>query len=143
MNAGQAVEALSLIHNEAPENPSSLKDVKKKVDAQTKMQRNPLLFEDAAQPDILRAHQKDVHCKKKLEDDLLDLSNSWIGQRFTLQHQKKLKLATSVMYFYFSSFRGVQTLGEEFCDIRQVEVKVRKLSTRNSSGTTTNSFLTD
>merc|ERR1712137_726363 len=88
-----------------------------------KVQRNPLLFQDAAQPDILRAHQKDVHCKKRLEDDLLDLTNTWIGQRFTLRHQKNLKLASSVMYFYFSSFRGVQTLGEEFCDIRQVEVQ--------------------
>lgn len=88
----------------------------------SKVTRNPLLFEDASQPDILRAHQKDILCKKKLENNLLDISSTWIGQHFTFRHQKNIKLASAIMYFYLSSGRGIQTLGEEFCDIRQLDV---------------------
>ena len=86
---------------------------------------NPLLFADASQPDIVRAHQKDLQCRSKVEEDLLALSSTWMGQRFTLQNHKALKLLSGLIYLSTSSLRGIQTLGEEFCDIRQVEVHVR------------------
>ena len=104
----------------------SLVDVHNSVERQprTQLLKNPLLFADASGPDIVRAHQKDAFHKKKLEDEFLDVCNTWLGQRFTLRQQKNLKLASGLMYFSLSSMRGLQTLGEEYCDIRQVDVLV-------------------
>ena len=98
--------------------------VRENGEGQARKQRNPLLFAEASQPDIVRAHQKDGHYRKRLEQDVLELANTWMGQRFTMQNSKSLKLLSGLIYFTFTTSRGVQTLGEEFCDIRQVEAQV-------------------
>lgn len=86
-------------------------------------QRNQLLFLDASQQDIIRAHQKDNYMKKQLEEKVKEAVISWIGHRFTIQNHRELKLFVGILYFCLTTLRGLQTLGEEYCDIRQVDVK--------------------
>ena len=118
------MEASALITSDRKEigKQTSLQELKK--EGTRKTQRNPLLFENASGSDVIRAHQKDEQFKREFEEKLTDICNSWIGQRHTLRYSKELQLLSNLTYFSVSSLRGVQTLGEEFCDIRKIDTNV-------------------
>lgn len=90
----------------------------------TRLQRNELLMPFAPQADILRAYQKDQYFKKYISDKINEASSSWLGQRVTLRYQKELNFLGSITYFMLNTLRGKQTLGEEFCDIQQINSSV-------------------
>ncbi|CAG8570775.1 12962_t:CDS:2, partial [Acaulospora colombiana] len=58
-----------------------------------------LTFPHAAQPDIIRANQKDVYYQSVLEEQVTNV---------------------------FRLFFGTQTLGEEYCDIIQISESIKK-----------------
>lgn len=83
--------------------------------------RNRLLFEPAAQPDIVRAHQKDYGYRKAMAEQLKGLAATWVGQYFAARYYKEIALVAELLYVSSSTLRGKQTLGEEYCDVLQVD----------------------
>ncbi|ORX95187.1 hypothetical protein K493DRAFT_260700 [Basidiobolus meristosporus CBS 931.73] len=73
-----------------------------------------------AQPDIIRANQKDVYYEKVLEEKVVGVFQDWLGTRRQLQYQNELNLASKLVYLSLTTLLGSQTLGEEYCDILQV-----------------------
>eukprot|EP01122_Echinamoeba_exundans_P013378 TRINITY_DN5837_c0_g2_i1.p1 TRINITY_DN5837_c0_g2~~TRINITY_DN5837_c0_g2_i1.p1 ORF type:complete len:355 (-),score=39.81 TRINITY_DN5837_c0_g2_i1:147-1172(-) len=86
--------------------------------------RNPqseLFFPFAPQPDIVRASQKDEYYKKLLYDKYFDLVRYYLGPREALTVQDETKLASDLSYYGLTTLVGRQTLGEEYCDLMQIQ----------------------
>ncbi|KAK9766031.1 peroxisome biogenesis factor 10 [Basidiobolus ranarum] len=73
-----------------------------------------------AQPDIIRANQKDVYYQKVLEEKIVGVFQDWLGTRRQLKLQNELNLFSKFTYFALTTLLGSQTLGEEYCDVLQV-----------------------
>ncbi|KAI9355305.1 Pex12 amino terminal region-domain-containing protein [Zopfochytrium polystomum] len=78
-------------------------------------------FPAAAQPDIVRAHQKDEFYRHQVFDALQSLARSFFGTRWLVAHQKELRLGADAAFLGLTTLAGSQTLGEEYCDIIQVD----------------------
>jgi peroxin-10 len=77
------------------------------------------MFEVSAQPDIVRAFQKDAFYEQILCEDvqeLLDLAFGGVAVRV----QPHIRTVSSFIYYLQSTGHGNRTLGEEYCDILQV-----------------------
>ncbi|CAG8640896.1 2820_t:CDS:2 [Cetraspora pellucida] len=77
-------------------------------------------FPYAAQPDIVRANQKDVYYQKILEDQMSDIFRLFFGTRRQHLNKEEINLLSNFFYFCLTTLLGTQTLGEESCDIMQV-----------------------
>ncbi|KAI9291962.1 hypothetical protein K502DRAFT_320515 [Neoconidiobolus thromboides FSU 785] len=94
---------------------------------------NGLLFSNAAQPDIIRAHQKDVYVQKNLENQIQEIANLFLGNRWSFIHSKQITLLSNLCYFGCSTLLDRLTFGEEYCDIfllNQAQNLKPKFSTR-------------
>jgi peroxin-10 len=81
---------------------------------------NPSTF--AAQPDIVRAAQKDDLYLQQVEDAAQDALRRAAGPAAALKHAREARLAAALAYHGLTTGCGLQTLGEEYCDIVQVAV---------------------
>lgn len=75
----------------------------------------------AAAPDIIRAHQKDAYFTGHLTNTLSDLHRRLLGARSTHALGPELRTLASLLYFSLTTLPGNRTLGEEYCDLVQVE----------------------
>lgn len=75
----------------------------------------------AAAPDIIRAHQKDAYFTGHLTNTLSDLHRRLLGARATHALGPELRTAASLIYFALTTLPGNRTLGEEYCDLVQVD----------------------
>ncbi|CAL8460771.1 g302 [Coccomyxa elongata] len=82
--------------------------------------RVPLLFPVAAQPDIVRAAQKDESYLQHLTDACHDAVRRLLGPRPALKYSREVRLVAELLYAGLTTGAGLQTLGEEYCDIIQV-----------------------
>jgi peroxin-10 len=80
-------------------------------------QPNPPL---APQPDIVRAAQKDDLYLAQVQEQAHDALRRAAGGRVALQWSREAKLAASLAYHGLTTGCGLQTLGEEYCDVVQV-----------------------
>lgn len=75
----------------------------------------------ATSPDIIRSHEKDVFMTGGMVNHALSIARSVRGARFAHAHSDAIKHLTEVLYFALTTFIGNRTLGEEYCDLVQLE----------------------
>ncbi|CAJ0760326.1 7580_t:CDS:2 [Entrophospora sp. SA101] len=86
-----------------------------------------LSFPEAAQPDIIRANQKDVYYQRVLAEQMSQVFRLLLGTRRQHQCQKEITIISDFCYFCLTTLLGTQTLGEEYCDIMQISVPDKQL----------------
>lgn len=89
--------------------------------------RSAFSFPRAAQPEIVRAYQKDVYYRDLLQTQVQDVVRSLLGSRALFAHTSLINFMGSVTYFTLSTLGGAQTLGEEYVNIMMVEGKTRRI----------------
>ncbi|GAQ83940.1 peroxin 10 [Klebsormidium nitens] len=77
-------------------------------------------FPPAAQPEVMRAAEKDEQYLKHVSDTCYDIARRYLGARRAAEYQNETRLAGRLLYYLLTTGTGIQTLGEEYCDIRQV-----------------------
>lgn len=75
----------------------------------------------ATSPDIIRSHEKDVFITGSLVNQAQSIIRSVKGARFAHTHADAIKNLTEMLYFSLTTLIGNRTLGEEYCDIVQLE----------------------
>lgn len=75
----------------------------------------------ATSPDIIRSHEKDVFMTSSLVQQAQTIIRSLRGARFAHAHSDAIKHLTSLLYFSLTTAIGNRTLGEEYCDLVQLE----------------------
>ncbi|KAF5941132.1 hypothetical protein HYC85_022299 [Camellia sinensis] len=77
-------------------------------------------FPVAAQPEIMRAAEKDEQYASFVYDGCRDAFRHLFGTRVAVAYQSETKLLGQMLYYILTTGSGQQTLGEEYCDITQV-----------------------
>ncbi|KAJ4830840.1 hypothetical protein Tsubulata_028529 [Turnera subulata] len=80
----------------------------------------PQRFPLAAQPEIMRAAEKDDQYASYVYDACRDAVRQLFGTRVAVAYQSETKLLGQMLYYVLTTGSGQQTLGEEYCDITQV-----------------------
>lgn len=75
----------------------------------------------ADSPSIVRSNQKDLAITTDLHTQLTDLLRRLYGTRFVHSHDTLLNTFTELLYLSLTTWIGNRTLGEEYCDIYQIE----------------------
>lgn len=81
----------------------------------------PSPYPFAAAPDIIRAHQKDAYFAGTLANDLSDVVRRFAGGRAAHAWAAETRTAADLAYWGLTTWLGSRTLGEEYCDLVQVE----------------------
>jgi peroxin-10 len=81
----------------------------------------------AAAPDIIRSHQKDSYFEGVLLNHLSNLLRRLYGVRFLHTYTTEARTFSELLYLGLTTFIGNRTLGEEYCDIIQIEDDSLKL----------------
>ncbi|KAL6502050.1 peroxisome biogenesis factor 10 [Orobanche gracilis] len=77
-------------------------------------------FPLAAQPEIMRAAEKDDQYASFVYDACRDAFRHLFGTRVAVAYHNETKLLGQMLYYVLTTGAGKQTLGEEYCDITQV-----------------------
>lgn len=85
----------------------------------SKTKRSPFPF--ATAPDIIRAHQKDAYFQGLLTNQIADLHRRFLGARSAHAWSNESRTAADLLYLCLTTLLGNRTLGEEYCDLIQVE----------------------
>ncbi|XP_061355884.1 peroxisome biogenesis factor 10 [Gastrolobium bilobum] len=80
----------------------------------------PRRFPLAAQPEMMRAAEKDDQYASFVYDACRDAFRHLFGTRVAVAYQNETKLLGQMLYYVLTTGSGQQTLGEEYCDITQV-----------------------
>ncbi|KAJ7966367.1 Peroxisome biogenesis factor 10 [Quillaja saponaria] len=80
----------------------------------------PRRFPPAAQPEIMRAAEKDDQYASYVYEACRDAFRHLFGTRVSVAYQSETKLLGQMLYYVLTTGSGQQTLGEEYCDITQV-----------------------
>jgi len=83
----------------------------------------------AAAPDIIRSHQKDAYFEGLLLNHLSTLLRKLYGARFLHTYTSEARTFSELLYLSLTTFIGNRTLGEEYCDVIQIEDDTLKLPT--------------
>lgn len=83
----------------------------------------------AAAPDIIRSHQKDAYFEGVLLNHLSALIRRLYGARFLHTYTSEARTFSELLYLGLTTFIGNRTLGEEYCDVIQIEDDTLKLPT--------------
>ena len=75
----------------------------------------------ATSPDIIRSHEKDVFLTAGLVQQAQTIVRSLKGARFTHTYSDAIKHLTELLYLSLTTGIGNRTLGEEYCDLVQLE----------------------
>ncbi|KAK2871884.1 hypothetical protein FQN49_002738 [Arthroderma sp. PD_2] len=89
--------------------------------AVTKTTKPSYFFPWATSPDIIRAHEKDSYMTSTLSTQAQSIIRTLRGTRFAHTHSDTIKHATEVLYLSLTTLIGNRTLGEEYCDVVQLE----------------------
>ncbi|KXT06342.1 hypothetical protein AC578_9145 [Pseudocercospora eumusae] len=81
----------------------------------------------AAAPDIIRSNQKDAYFQSVLLTQLSAVIRSLYGTRSEHKWANEASVFTELLYLGLTTFIGNRTLGEEYCDIVQVEDDTNRL----------------
>jgi peroxin-10 len=109
----------NLIHREHDHNKPSIK--------MTEPAPSGLTYPFAASPDVIRSHQKDQYFQAVLLQQISDIVRNLKGVRFSHTYTSELKAIADSLYLGLTTLVGNRTLGEEYCDIVQVEEESRRL----------------
>ncbi|KAI5465993.1 Pex12 amino terminal region-domain-containing protein [Mariannaea sp. PMI_226] len=75
----------------------------------------------ATAPDIIRSHQKDAYFTGRLTQDVSDLFRRLRGARATHASAPELRVVATLLYYALTTLPGNRTLGEEYCDLVQID----------------------
>ncbi|KAE8152558.1 Pex12 amino terminal region-domain-containing protein [Aspergillus avenaceus] len=75
----------------------------------------------ATSPDIIRSHEKDIFLTSSLVNQAQNIVRSLRGARFAHTYADTIKNLTEILYFSLTTLIGNRTLGEEYCDLVQLE----------------------
>ncbi|KAF9353248.1 peroxisome biogenesis factor 10 [Mortierella sp. NVP85] len=75
----------------------------------------------ASQPDIIRANQKDTYYQQILKEQVKDAFREIFGSRMQHMYQTEVGVFSDLCYYSLTTLLGMQTLGEEYCDIMQIK----------------------
>lgn len=75
----------------------------------------------AAAPDIIRSHQKDAYFEGVLMNHISDIIRQLYGARFLHKWTTEASTFADLSYLALTTLIGNRTLGEEYCDIIQIE----------------------
>lgn len=89
----------------------------------------PYHYPFATSPDIIRSHQKDAYFSGVLLEQLSTLLRKLYGARFTHTYTSETHVLSELLYLGLTTLIGNRTLGEEYCDIVQVEGETGRLPT--------------
>ncbi|XP_024545002.1 peroxisome biogenesis factor 10-like isoform X2 [Selaginella moellendorffii] len=78
------------------------------------------MFPPAAAPEVMRAAEKDEQYASFVCESCYDAFRHAFGTRLAVAYQNETKLAGRALYYLLTTGAGLQTLGEEYCDILQV-----------------------
>lgn len=78
-------------------------------------------YPHASAPDIIRSHQKDTYFQSQLSTHLTSVARTLRGARFTHTYATDLRTLADLLYLCLTTLLGNRTLGEEYCDIVQLE----------------------
>ncbi|KAM0802531.1 Pex12 amino terminal region-domain-containing protein [Usnea florida] len=81
----------------------------------------------AAAPDIIRSNQKDTYFQGVLLEQLSTIIRSLYGSRFSQTYTSEARTFTELLYLGLTTCIGNRTLGEEYCDVYQIENQTREL----------------
>jgi len=82
----------------------------------------------AASPDVLRTHEKDAYLTSTLSVQASSILRSLLGARFAHRHSDTVDRLTELLYLCLTTLLGNRTLGEEYCDVIQVEDDTLRLA---------------
>lgn len=85
-------------------------------------------FPFAPAPDVLRTHQKDAYFTDRLSTQASTIIRSLLGARFAHRHSTTTAHLTELLYLCLTTLLGNRTLGEEYCDVVQVEDDTLRLA---------------
>lgn len=83
----------------------------------------------ATSPDIIRSHEKDAYLTSGLIQQSQSIVRALRGARFAHTHSDAIKHLTELLYFSLTTAIGNRTLGEEYCDLVQLEDDTLRLPT--------------
>lgn len=86
-----------------------------------------LRFPLAAQPEIIRADQKDAYYINYLQDHIEPLLRALKGSRWVNNNAARLQEISKLIYLSLTTLPGSQTLGEEYCNIVQFDAFANNL----------------
>lgn len=75
----------------------------------------------ATSPDIIRSHEKDAFLTGGLVSQAHSIVRALRGARYAHNHSDAIKHLTELLYFSLTTAIGNRTLGEEYCDLVQLE----------------------
>lgn len=75
----------------------------------------------ASSPDIIRSHEKDVFTTASLVNHAQSIARALRGARFAHANADVIRHLTEILYFSLTTLIGNRTLGEEYCDLVQLE----------------------
>lgn len=75
----------------------------------------------AAAPDIIRSNQKDTYFQGVLLEQLSTILRRLYGSRFSQTYNSEARTFTELLYLGLTTSIGNRTLGEEYCDVYQIE----------------------
>ena len=78
-------------------------------------------------PELIRAYQKDAYFQSHLFDSLSDIQRRLCGARFAHAHTSSTRTISELLYHFLTTLIGNRTLGEEYCDIIQIEANTGRL----------------
>jgi peroxin-10 len=81
----------------------------------------------ASAPDIIRSHQKDAYFQGVLLNHLSGILRRLYGARFLHTYTTEARTFADLLYLGLTTLIGNRTLGEEYCDIVQIEDDTLKL----------------
>jgi peroxin-10 len=81
----------------------------------------PFQYSFAASPDIIRSNQKDTYFEGALLEQLSTILRNLYGARFAHTYHSEARVFSELLYLGLTTFVGNRTLGEEYCDIVQLE----------------------
>ena len=82
---------------------------------------NDYQYPFATAPDIIRSNQKDTYFQGVLLENISDILRKLYGARFSHNYTSGARTLTELLYLGCTTLLGNRTLGEEYCDIIQVE----------------------
>ncbi|KAM5434217.1 peroxisome biogenesis factor 10 [Microsporum ferrugineum] len=89
--------------------------------ALSKTTKPSYFFPWATSPDIIRAHEKDNYITSTLSTQAQSIIRTLRGQRYAHTHSDAIKNAIEILYLSLTTLIGNRTLGEEYCDVVQLE----------------------
>lgn len=82
----------------------------------------------APSPDVLRTHEKDAYVTSTLSSQASEILRSLFGVRLAHKYSNATSYLTELLYLCLTTLLGNRTLGEEYCDVIQVEDDTLKLA---------------